>query len=171
MTILVICAAASLAATWLLLDRPDPPGPSTRRVAQTSVAVQAQPRPDAHHPARSDERGAAVDADDARPTRATREAVVRATHEDGESELTLRWKDLAPAERLRILQDDFEKAVVVLEEPGLAVREQTDAQHTAEGALSAMRAELYDSERGRALHQRYEERLERAVAAREPGGG
>lgn len=167
LAITLTCAAASVAATWLLLECP---GTSTRRVSAPSTTGAPAPTSET-------DRGASVAErrDWSRATVAsaptTSEPIVRARHEDGESSVTLRWKELAPAERLRILEDDFETAVGALEEPGLDEREQADAQRTAEASLSAMRAELYDSERGRALHQRYEARLERAVEARAPGGG
>ncbi|MBX7079430.1 MAG: hypothetical protein K1X88_09610 [Nannocystaceae bacterium] len=152
-----------MAATWLVLDRPASMRPQQVIAEPTSARLRASSDEEAP-PSR-----ASADVPPPSSSRTSGEYVVRATHEDGESSLTLRWNELAPAERLRVLQDDFEQAVGELEEPRRAEREQVEAQRVAEAALSAMRAELYDSERGRALHQRKEARLERAVETRERG--
>lgn len=88
----------------------------------------------------------------------------RADPEPGEADHSLRWDDLARSERVEILRQDLDTAIEALEAGD------TDIRHVAvaESAISALRVELYDTERGRTTHRGYETRLDRALAARSP---
>lgn len=75
------------------------------------------------------------------------------------------WDDLGSDERVQQLEARFTAAVTALEARGSPKTEHIVA---AEAALTAMRAELYGSARGRARHREYEDRLDRALG--EPQG-
>lgn len=75
------------------------------------------------------------------------------------------WDDLSSDERVQNLEARFTAAVTALEARGSPKTEHIVA---AEAALTAMRAELYGSARGRVRHREYEDRLDRALG--EPQG-
>ena len=87
----------------------------------------------------------------------------------GESSLSERWDEIAPAERVAALRGQLRVAMTRLHD-GHDL-ERTRAQ--ADAALSALRAELYPTEAGRREHERLERALDEAwaTAARLPDEG
>jgi hypothetical protein len=85
--------------------------------------------------------------------------------EPGEDPLSERWNEMASAERIEVLTASFRSAVEDLRS-GVDVERNLE---TAEGALTALRSELYPTTRGRKRHEAMEAELDR-VRTRETRG-
>lgn len=75
------------------------------------------------------------------------------------------WDLLTSSQRLEHLEQRFTAAVLALE----AGPQRREDESIAGDALTAMRAELYASESGRARYRGYEDRLDRALGEAQEG--
>jgi hypothetical protein len=144
-------AAVGAVAVWL----------AARSGSKTTQAVEQAARPETAVEA---EAGAAASGLDTHDSREPGRRGASASSQRDEGDLSERWDDLAPPQRVREATRAFRRAVAAVDRGSHTAKNVA----IAEAALSVLRPEMYSSADGRARHQALEADLDRAVEGLAP---